>query len=883
LSALTRRLVLPLAAAGLAACAGIAAAALSQGPGVPLLQDRDEKVTICHATASDTNPFVQEQPDHDSIVKESGHDSHPDDIIPPFSYVDGDVTKHYPGKNWDGQGQAIWGNGCNVPPPAPPLPKPVQPTVKCVDDNGSTFTAVFGYVNPNETAVTASDSSFSPSDRGQPATFNPGTVESAFTTTGKEGETLAWSVTVGGVTTNATATASFTPRCSTEPPPKPAIEISVKCVDNTGGTFSATFAYASSATSAVTIDPGPSNSLSPPLASPPSSFQPGGGEFTVSGIPNATSLTWTLTTDETRTATATSELAKKCTPPPAPRPILVSVACIQNRGATFDATFGYVNPNGSPVDISSGPENQVTVRIARSATQPTTFQPGTSTNAFTVTNVPSGADAEWRVTYAGATSVATANKAFPTHCGVDPPDPPDAYRVGIFVSCVTDEGSTYSATFGYSSEDTETNDIPIGEKNRFFPGPEGRGQPTTFEPGINDRAFTVTGIPAGTPLVWRLTSDEERSAEATANFEPKCNPEPPPAELVPIGLFVNCVINHADTYDAVYGYTNDNRAEQIVPLGLENTFLSAPGNRGQPTTFEPGTVRNAVTVTGIPNGAQLTWVVRLGNIRAAAASQFVERKCDEPPQPPTPPPPDPKPPESGLFATCVLRIDLPRTYDAVFGYANASGANAFIPVGRRNLVTPGPVNRGQPSLFRPGIVLNAFTVKNIPRSRNVTWSVRIPNGEIRTTTATAQYPRNCITAPTPPGADLVLTKTVNPAHLNAGQRGTYRIHVLNRGPNIALRVRVTDLVDPRLELLSASTTRGSCTTSRQRVTCTIRALPPGAPVVIVVAVRALGAGTIRNTAVGVHSRPDPTPGNNVSSAVITVTGSIGGVAPAFTG
>ena len=126
------------------------------------------------------------------------------------------------------------------------------------------------------------------------------------------------------------------------------------------------------------------------------------------------------------------------------------------------------------------------------------------------------------MTYAGVTSVAVANKAYPTHCSEDPPDPPGAYRIGVFVSCVTNQGSTYSATFGYSNEDTETNTVPIGDTNRFFPAPEGRGQPTSFEPGNVQSAFTVTGIPAGTPLVWSLTSDETRTAEATAGFPTKC-------------------------------------------------------------------------------------------------------------------------------------------------------------------------------------------------------------------------------------------------------------------------------------------------------------------------------------------------------------------------
>jgi hypothetical protein len=106
---------------------------------------------------------------------------------------------------------------------------------------------------------------------------------------------------------------------------------------------------------------------------------------------------------------------------------------------------------------------------------------------------------------------------------------------------------------------------------------------------------------------------------------------------------------------------------------------------------------------------------------------------------------------------------------------------------------------------------------------------------------------------------------------------------VNRGPNVALQVRILDNVDPRLELLSASTNRGSCTTSGQLVSCRIAALPPGARVLVIVAVRARGPGTITNRAVATHSRRDPTPGNNVDSAVITVAGRTGAVSPAFTG
>jgi uncharacterized repeat protein (TIGR01451 family) len=795
-----RMLAFGFAAGGLVSSAGLAAAAMTQGPDVPLVQGAT-KVTLCHATPSEKNPYVQIQVDDDSVVKENGHGGHPDDIIPPFEYVEDGVTKHYPGMNWDAQGQAIWLKGCEVPPP-PPQPQPIQPSVKCVDVHGSTFQAVFGYTNPNAEAVTVAvgaENAFVPGPvPGQPTTFQPGTVESAVTVTGDNGESVTWTVSYAGKTSSATATVSWPTRCSVDPGPDP-----------------------------------------PPID----------GSVNVS----------------------------------------VSVTCIEDRGTTFEATFGYVNDNNAPVEIPVGENNRVTILGGpRPAGQPTTFAVASVTRAFTVSSV-AGSEVEWSVTYAGKTSVAVANESFPTHCSENPVDPPGAYRIGVFVSCVTNQGSTYAATFGYSNEDTETNTVPIGDANRFFPAPEGRGQPTTFEPGNVQSAFTVSGVPAETRLVWSLTSDQTRTAEATASFPTKCAPppDPPPAELVPIGVFVTCVTNHGNTYDAIFGYENDNRAEQIIPVGLENAFAPSPGNRGQPTTFEPGTVRNAVAVTGIPNGSLIVWRVDHVGVRAAVANEFLTKKCDELPVPlppdPTPVPPNPRPAESGLSATCVLRQGQTRTYDAVFGYANASEKAVTIPVGRQNLVTPRPIDRGQPSVFRPGIVLNAFAVRNVPRGRDLTWAVRLPNGEIRTTTVSARFPRNCITAPAHQTADLVLRKTVPGGEVFAGQRVTYTIDVANRGPNIALRVRIVDAVDPRLELLSASSTRGRCTTSGQRVLCTIAELPPGAITRVVVAVRPRSGGAIANVAAVTHSRRDPTPRNNVGRAVIHVSGRAGGLLPAFTG
>jgi hypothetical protein len=95
------------------------------------------KVTICHATNSDTHPYVVHTPNKDGHV--SGHGKHTGpiwsaglkdahvawgDIIPPFDYMDHKVAKHYDGLNWSAEGQAWWSRACQAPPTPSPSPSP---------------------------------------------------------------------------------------------------------------------------------------------------------------------------------------------------------------------------------------------------------------------------------------------------------------------------------------------------------------------------------------------------------------------------------------------------------------------------------------------------------------------------------------------------------------------------------------------------------------------------------------------------------------------------------------------------------------------------------------------------------------------------------------
>ena len=84
--------------------------------------------TICHATNSNTNPYVLITPNKNGDV--DGHAKHTGpvwnsslkaqhiswgDIIPPFDYNNHGTPAHFPGLNWTAAGQAIFDNGCKIP------------------------------------------------------------------------------------------------------------------------------------------------------------------------------------------------------------------------------------------------------------------------------------------------------------------------------------------------------------------------------------------------------------------------------------------------------------------------------------------------------------------------------------------------------------------------------------------------------------------------------------------------------------------------------------------------------------------------------------------------------------------------------------------------
>jgi hypothetical protein len=161
-----------------------------------------DKVTICHATSSESNPFTENTVAKDGSV--SGHDGHTGDIIPPFDYLDNNgQTRHYPGKNWDADGQAILNDGCK----------------EGGESGASTAVATteVATTTPTIPPITQAPSETTTTEPSPPTTATPVTqAPSGTTTTEPSGPTTAPPVTQ--TPTPTTAPVVTNPTASTAPP-----------------------------------------------------------------------------------------------------------------------------------------------------------------------------------------------------------------------------------------------------------------------------------------------------------------------------------------------------------------------------------------------------------------------------------------------------------------------------------------------------------------------------------------------------------------------------------------------------------------------------------------------------------------------------------------
>jgi len=83
----------------------------------PANASESQKEPVCHATASDSNPYALVTVARDSIVN-GGHGVdgvNAGDLIPPFDYnFNGGAVEHYAGQNWNADADKLMSQGCTA-------------------------------------------------------------------------------------------------------------------------------------------------------------------------------------------------------------------------------------------------------------------------------------------------------------------------------------------------------------------------------------------------------------------------------------------------------------------------------------------------------------------------------------------------------------------------------------------------------------------------------------------------------------------------------------------------------------------------------------------------------------------------------------------------
>ncbi len=370
---------------------------------------------------------------------------------------------------------------------------PVSPVLERVKDNcDGTYTAWFGYDNPNSDTVTIEIGEYNrftgTENRGQPVTFAPGRKVEVYSVE-FNGENLVW--TLSGRTSTASAGAAQN-RCGTEPV-SPVLE---RVVDDCDSGYTAWFGYNNENDTRITISHGDDNILVSRMDQPqPEVFEPGRirDVFTVKF--DGSDLVWKL---DGRTATANASVAVEGCPAKAISPVLEYV--VDNCDSTYTAHFGYYNRNDYSAFIDYGNKNKIVGKgTGYDHGQPNTFAPGRGYDVFTIDFTGAGTRIVWALDGRTATASGTAAK---NTCGPLPVHP--------VLDRVKDEcNGTYTAFWGYLNENDTRVTIPVGDGNSFS-GLGYQPQPAIFEPGRVTNAFSVNF--SGDPIVWNIQGRTETAS-----------------------------------------------------------------------------------------------------------------------------------------------------------------------------------------------------------------------------------------------------------------------------------------------------------------------------------------------------------------------------------
>ena len=454
-------------------------------------------------------------------------------------------------------------------------------------------------------------------------------------------------------------------------------------VDNCDGTYTASFGYHNYYSNAVVVEIGPGNYFAGDNADlgQPRAFEPGRAVGVFEVVWDGKDLVWVL---GSRTATASKDAAvNSCGQSPV-SPVLERV--IDNCDGTVQAWYGYSNPNSFSVEIPNGSGNKLTGSVQTDSGRPTTYLPGRVIDAFSVTF--SGANIVWTLNERTATAAIVAAE---NRCG--------EYPVMPFVAGVVDNcDGTHTVTFGYTNPNDVPGTVKKGADNVILGSIE-QPQPARFQPGTDSSAFTLTTTE--TSISWYLDS-----TEAVASIDA----EHSACSTVSVRPVLERVIDNCDgSYQAIYGYLNQNAFTIDIPVGGRNRFHGMSSqDQGQPTAFLPGRNRNVFSVPF--DGNRIVWI--LEKRTSTASGGAAKNECP-----------------SGIIHVFRNGVtdNCDSTWTAWFGYESENNLPVHIDIGPDNYMT-GLDYQPQVTTFEPGRKDSAFSV--VFAGQTIVWNV-----EGRTTNA----------------------------------------------------------------------------------------------------------------------------------------------------
>jgi len=652
------------------ATAGFSVAARSQTPPPPGVVV--DKVEICHDPPAPKRQEVSVE----SIVKDSGHDDHATDIIPPFTYDGGT----YPGKNWDLEGQATWYYDCdpaNVP--------DVTPTLQCVEARESGLVAHFGYRSTESGDVTidiglVNRFAPAPENRGQPKTFKPGTHDIPPV---PFSGALQWRLAGKAVTASSTSTrcqASIRIDKALKPETDPGRfdlllngDVLAARVGN-GGTTNTLDIGAAPGGTQYTVGERAATGTSLADYAIAIVCRDGGGSGAVLAQGSGASLAVTIRTgqavvcvisnvrgDTPGPGRADLAVVKRASPRSLPVGDRVTwTVTVTNKGP--DTATNVVIEDTLPDDVSfvdgslDVPPN-VTCVGAR-CTIPSLASGASVTGTFVTTVTAVGTKTNVVTVDADQTDVNPADNAASAQVLVTSRVEVDLTPI---LECVSQlSGGVYRAHFGYLNRGSSTVGVPIGPRNAFTPAPENRGQPLRFRPG---RAPDVFQVDFRGTIVWRLTdrtatasagSDRCAPATGTLRIDKVLRPADDPGRFnleidgVPAGTGRG--VGHLGTTGDVAVPAGRHRVGEEGADGTSLadyiTTIACRGNRGRGAARS--TVRAPELIVNVEAGQEVVCTI-------------VNTRRTGPPVPPDPTPPDPAPPAPGTSDLAVQKFASVRT------------------------------------------------------------------------------------------------------------------------------------------------------------------------------------------------------------------------------